>query len=162
MCRYPRHKNRGVMEKYNRYALLMGSRLEVCGSERHVIICNGLCLFAGDSLSDTKPIPIKDWEEHALGVALVFYLIGVGIKNQGTGRSRSDQRAHSDAQYEHERILSSHVRVAEHGREEEGISLAHVPQGEAGHVHQSMNVRQWTRTAQQLKEEGHHVVNHFT
>ncbi len=45
-----------------------------------MIICHGLCLFAGDSLSNAKPIPIEDREEHALGVALVIYLIRAGIK----------------------------------------------------------------------------------
>ncbi len=33
-----------------------------------------------DDLSDVKPVPEKNREEHALGIALVHYSMGAGIK----------------------------------------------------------------------------------
>jgi hypothetical protein len=59
----------------------MASHQEARGGEHHAIICDGVCLFVGDSLSNAKPMPIEDWEEHTLGVAQVTYLIGTGIKS---------------------------------------------------------------------------------
>jgi hypothetical protein len=64
----------------------MASHQEARIGEHRAIIRHGLCLFAGDSLSNAKPIPIEDREEHALGVALITYLISTGInkfKEQG-------------------------------------------------------------------------------
>ncbi len=59
------------------------------GNKCHAIICNGVCFFLVDVLNDTKPIPEKDRYKYALGVALVTYLIGVGIKKfQGQGGAR--------------------------------------------------------------------------
>jgi hypothetical protein len=37
-------------------------------------------LFSADDLSNTKPIPEEDREEYALGIALVHYSMGAGIK----------------------------------------------------------------------------------
>ncbi len=37
-------------------------------------------LFSAEDLSNAKPIPEEDREEHALGIALVHYSMGAGIK----------------------------------------------------------------------------------
>ncbi len=74
--------------KYNRYALLMASHQEGCGGKRRAIIHGGLCLFAGDSLSNAKPIPLEDCEEHALRVALATYLINAGIQISRNGEKQ--------------------------------------------------------------------------
>jgi hypothetical protein len=41
---------------------------------------NGVCFFLDDGLSNTKPIPEKDRYKYALGVTIVTYSIGVGMK----------------------------------------------------------------------------------
>jgi hypothetical protein len=79
--RRSRCKNRGVTDKYADYTLLIAVCCKECNSKRYLIIHNGVCfLFLDNSLSNTKPIPEKDRYKYALGVDLVTYLIGVGIK----------------------------------------------------------------------------------
>jgi hypothetical protein len=51
-----------------------------CSGECRGIICNGICFFLNNSLSNTKLIPEKDRYKYALGEALVTNLIGEGMK----------------------------------------------------------------------------------
>ncbi len=51
-----------------------------CSGKCHVILRNGTCFIPDNGLSDAKPILGKDRYEYALKVALVTYLVGVGIK----------------------------------------------------------------------------------
>ncbi len=50
------------------------------GGQQCTTIRNGLMLFSADGLSNAKPVPEEDREEHALGIALVHYSMGAGIK----------------------------------------------------------------------------------
>ncbi len=50
------------------------------GGQQRATICKGVCFFLAEDLSNVKPVPEADREEYALGVALVTYGIGPGIK----------------------------------------------------------------------------------
>ena len=69
-----------MTKKYADYSLLMAARRARRGGQRHTLIRNGCVFFSSDDLSNAKPIPEEDREEFALGVALVHYLMNVGIK----------------------------------------------------------------------------------
>ncbi len=73
-------KGKGVMKKYANYSLLMAERQARRGGPRWALIRKGCVFFLADNLSDAKPIPEEYMEEFALGVALVHYLMNVGIK----------------------------------------------------------------------------------
>ena len=76
--RYPRQGNRGVPNRYNDDALLTTAAKDE--HEYRATLRDGICLFTDESLSDAKPVPVKDRETYALGVALITYSIGAGIK----------------------------------------------------------------------------------
>jgi hypothetical protein len=78
--RRSRHKNRRVTDKYAYYTLLMETCFKKCGGKCRAIIPDDICFFLGNGLSDAKPILEKYRYEYALGVALVTYSIGAGIK----------------------------------------------------------------------------------
>jgi hypothetical protein len=73
-------KNKGVTNRFDNYGLMMYARRRARGGQQCATIRNRLMLFLADNLSDTKPIPEEDREEHALGIALVHYSMGAGIK----------------------------------------------------------------------------------
>jgi hypothetical protein len=58
----------------------MAARQARRGGQRQALIRGGCVFFSSDDLSDAKPIPKEDREEFALRVALVHYLMFVGIK----------------------------------------------------------------------------------
>ncbi len=78
--RRSRRKNKGTNRQYDNYTLMMRCRREARGGQRRATIRNGICFFLAEDLSDTKPVPEADRDEYALGVALVTYGIGPGIK----------------------------------------------------------------------------------
>jgi hypothetical protein len=78
--RWSKRKNKGVTNRFDNYGLMMNARRRVRGGQRRATICNGLMFFLVDDLSDTKPVPDEDREEYALGIALVHYSMGAGIK----------------------------------------------------------------------------------
>jgi hypothetical protein len=59
---------------------MMYARRRVRDGQRCATIRNGLMLFLAVDLSKAKPVPEEDREEYALGIALVHYSMGVGIK----------------------------------------------------------------------------------
>jgi hypothetical protein len=69
-----------VTNRFDNYGLMMYAQRRARGSQRRTTIRNGLMLFLVDNLSNAKPIPEEDREEHALGIALVHYSMGAGIK----------------------------------------------------------------------------------
>jgi hypothetical protein len=78
--RRSRRKNKGTNRQYNDYTLMMRGRREARGGQRRAIIRDEICFFSAEDLSDAKPVPEADRDEYALGVALVTYGIGPGIK----------------------------------------------------------------------------------
>jgi hypothetical protein len=73
-------KNKGTNHQYDNYTLMMRGRREARGGQRRATICDGLCFFSAEDLSDAKPVPEADRDKYAPGVALVTYGIGPGIK----------------------------------------------------------------------------------
>ncbi len=59
---------------------MMYAQRRARGGQRCATIRDGLMLFLADDLSNAKPVPEEDREEYALGIALVHYSMGVGIK----------------------------------------------------------------------------------
>jgi hypothetical protein len=59
---------------------MMRGRRKARGGQRRATIRDGVCFFSAEDLSDAKPVPEADRDEYALGVALVTYGIGPGIK----------------------------------------------------------------------------------
>jgi hypothetical protein len=60
-----------VTNRFDNYGLMMYPRRRVRGGQRCATIHDRLMLFSADDLSDAKPVPEEDREEHALGIALV-------------------------------------------------------------------------------------------
>ncbi len=60
--RRSKRKNKGATNRFDNYGLI------------------GLMFFLADNLSNAKPVPEEDREEYALGIALVHYSMGAGIK----------------------------------------------------------------------------------
>jgi hypothetical protein len=75
-----RCRGKGISKKYADYSLLMAARRARRGGQLRALIHNRCVFFASDNLSEAKPIPKKDREEFALGVALVHYSMNAGIK----------------------------------------------------------------------------------
>ncbi len=73
-------RGKGITNKYADYSLLMAARQARRGGQCWALIRDGCVFFSSDDLSNTKPIPEKDREEFALGVALVHYSMNAGIK----------------------------------------------------------------------------------
>jgi hypothetical protein len=69
-----------VTDNYTDYTLLIAAHCKERGGKCCAIICNGVFFFLDSSLSNGKPISEKDRYENALGVALVTYSTGAGIK----------------------------------------------------------------------------------
>ncbi len=87
--RRSRCRNKGVNCQYNNYILMMHGRHAERGGQQRATICNGVCFFSAEGLSNAKPVPEVDREEYALGVALVMYGIGPGMKKfQERGEAR--------------------------------------------------------------------------
>ena len=59
---------------------MMHGRRVAQGGQQRATICGGVWFFLAEDLSNAKPVPEADREEYALGVALVTYGIGPGIK----------------------------------------------------------------------------------
>ncbi len=59
---------------------MMNGQRRARGGQRRATIRDGLMLFLADNLSNAKPVPEEDREERALGIALVHYSMGAGIK----------------------------------------------------------------------------------
>jgi hypothetical protein len=78
--RRSRRKNKGTNRQYDDYTLMMHGRRKTRGGQRLATICDGVCFFSAEDLSDAKPVPEGDRDEYALGVALLTYGIGPGIK----------------------------------------------------------------------------------
>jgi hypothetical protein len=68
-----------VTNRFNNYGLMMAQR-RARGGQQRTTTCNGLMLFLADNLNNTKPIPEEDRGECALGIALVHYSMGAGMK----------------------------------------------------------------------------------
>jgi hypothetical protein len=77
--RQSQRKNKGVTNRFDNYGLMMYAQRRVRGSQRRATIRDGLMLFSADNLSNAKPVPEEDREEHALGIALVHFSMGAGI-----------------------------------------------------------------------------------
>jgi hypothetical protein len=78
--RQSKRKNKGMTNRFDNYGLMMNAQRRARGSKRHATIHNGLMFFLADNLSNAKPFPEDDREEYALGIALVHYSMGAGIK----------------------------------------------------------------------------------
>ncbi len=78
--RQSQHKNKGVTNRFDNYGLMMYARRRARGGQQRATIHDGLMLFLADDLSNAKPVPEEDREEHALGIALVHYSMGAGIE----------------------------------------------------------------------------------
>ncbi len=78
--RRSKRRNRGQTTRYADFGLMMAARRTARGGQRRAIIRDGFCCFLAEDLHDAKPIPEEDCEEYALGVEMVQYLIGAGIK----------------------------------------------------------------------------------
>ena len=72
--------NKGMTNRFANYGLMMNARRIARGGQRRATIRDGLMLFSADDLSDAKPVPEEDREEYALGIALVHYSMGAGMK----------------------------------------------------------------------------------
>ncbi len=79
--RRTKHKNKGVTNRFDNYGLMMNARRRARSGQRHATIHDGLMFFSADDLSDAKPVPEEDREEYVLGIALMHYSMGAGIKN---------------------------------------------------------------------------------
>jgi hypothetical protein len=73
-------KNKGVMNRFDNYGLMMNAQRRARGSQQRATIRDGLMFFLADDLSNAKPVPEEDREEYVLGIALVHYSMGAGIK----------------------------------------------------------------------------------
>ncbi len=82
--RRSQRKNKGVTNRFDNYGLMMYAQRRARGGQRRATIRDGLMLFLADNLSDVKPVPEEDREEHALGIALVHYSMGAEIKMSRT------------------------------------------------------------------------------
>ncbi len=80
VVRQSKHKNKGRMGKYKDYSLMMNDRQKARGDPCPAIICNGLMFFLVEDLCNVKPVAEEDRKGCALGVALVHYYLGAGIK----------------------------------------------------------------------------------
>ncbi len=69
-----------MTNRFDNYGLMMYAGRRARGGQQHATIRNGLMLFLADNLSNAKPVPEEDREEHALGIALVHYSMGAEIK----------------------------------------------------------------------------------
>ena len=80
--RRSRRKNKGTNCQYVDYTLMMHGRRKARGGRQRATIRDGVCFFSTEDLSDAKPVPEAeaDRDEYVLGVALVTYGIGPGIK----------------------------------------------------------------------------------
>jgi hypothetical protein len=78
--RRSKRRNKGVMNRFDNYVLMMNAQRRAGGSQQRATICNGLMFFSADNLSNAKPIPEEDREEYVLGIALVHHSMGAGIK----------------------------------------------------------------------------------
>ncbi len=79
VCR-SKHKNKGVTNRFNNYGLMMNAQRRARGGQQRATIRDGLMFSLANDLSNAKPIPEKDREEYALGIPLVCYSMGAGIK----------------------------------------------------------------------------------
>jgi hypothetical protein len=59
---------------------MMHGRHAAQEGQQRATIRDDVCFFLAEDLSDAKPVPEVDREEYALGVALITYGIGLGIK----------------------------------------------------------------------------------
>jgi hypothetical protein len=75
-----KRKNKGVTNRFDNYGLMMNAQKRARGGQRRATIHDGLMFFSADDLSNAKPVPEEDREEYALGIALVHYSMGAGIK----------------------------------------------------------------------------------
>ncbi len=73
-------RGKGITKKYADYSLLIAARRAKRGGPRWALIPDGCVFFSADNLSNAKPIPKKDREEFALGVALMLYSVNAGIR----------------------------------------------------------------------------------
>ena len=59
---------------------MMNVQWKARGSQCRAIIRKGLLFFSAEDLSNAKPVAEEGREEWALGIALVYYSMGAGIK----------------------------------------------------------------------------------
>ncbi len=78
--RQSQRKNKGVTNRFDNYGLMMYTQRRARGSQQCTTIRDGLMLFSAGDLSNAKLVPEEDREEHVLGIALVHYSMGAGIK----------------------------------------------------------------------------------
>jgi hypothetical protein len=78
--RRSKRKNKGVMNRFDNYGLMMNAQRRARDSQQRATIRNRLMFFLADNLSNAKPIPEEDREEYTLGIALLHYSMGAGIK----------------------------------------------------------------------------------
>jgi hypothetical protein len=74
------HKNKGMTVKYTDYGLMLNTQCKAGGSQHCAIMHKGIMFFLAEDLRDTKPLVEEDQEEWALGITLVHYSMGAGIK----------------------------------------------------------------------------------
>jgi hypothetical protein len=55
-----KHKNKGMANRFLEYGMLMMARQEAREGPPQATICNGTMFFTTNSLSNAKPIPVKD------------------------------------------------------------------------------------------------------
>ncbi len=78
--RRSKRKNKGVTNRFDNNGLMMNAQMRARGSQGHATIHDRLMFFSADDLSNAKPVPEEDREEYALGIVLVHYSMGAGIK----------------------------------------------------------------------------------
>jgi hypothetical protein len=59
---------------------MMHGRRKARGGQQRATIHDGVCFFSAEDPSNAKPVPEEDRDKYTLGVALITYGIGPGIK----------------------------------------------------------------------------------
>jgi hypothetical protein len=129
--RQSQRKNKRVTNRFDNYGLMMYAQKRARGGQQCATIRAGLMLFSADNLSDVKPVPEEDREEHALGIALVHYSMGAGIK---MFKERGEAGVTKELTQMHDMDVfpPSCEGFADEGREDKGPIIAYVSEGEAG------------------------------
>ncbi len=85
--RRSKRKNKGVMNRFDNYGLMMNAQRRARGGQQRATIRNGLMFFLADDRSNAKPVPEENREEYVLGIALVHYSMEAGIKIKERGEA---------------------------------------------------------------------------
>jgi hypothetical protein len=132
----------------------MNAQRRARGGQRRATIRNGLMFFLADDLSSAKPVPEEDRGEYALGIALVHYSMGAGIKKF---KERGEAGVTKELTQMHDGRVPPHEGIADEGREDEFPIIAYVSEGEAGSICEGPNVCRRLEAEGRLDKAGDYV-----